>query len=186
LVFAEIFYVSVYRERASNGGWWICSKWIVAHPPGEQSNSSCEQGMQGYAKRYDTAYADNAIENFMASALFPSFLHQDPRYYQLGNGGFWRRAEHALGRVLITHSDSGHRRLNYSELSGGFVAAISTYSCHPQSEGGFRNVVSVRGFQRVGCGYMIQEFWPDLRKRSKSRKPDQLAVAVASNCEGAN
>lgn len=65
------------------------------------NNPSYGQGMQGYAKRYGTAYADNAIENFTASALFPSLLHQDPRYYQLGRGGFWRRAEHAVGRVLI-------------------------------------------------------------------------------------
>ncbi len=48
------------------------------------SNPSYGQGMQGYAKRYGTAYADNAIENFMASAVFPSVLHQDPRYYQMG------------------------------------------------------------------------------------------------------
>jgi hypothetical protein len=142
--------------------------------------------MQGYAKRYDTAYADNAIENFMASALFPSFLHQDPRCYQLGNGGFWRRAEHAVGRVLITHSDSGQKRLNYSELSGGSAAAaISTYSCYPQSEG-LRKRGERAGFQRVGRGYMIQEFCPDLRQRLKSRKPDPVAVAAASNCEGTN
>ena len=40
--------------------------------------ASYGQGMQGYAKRYGAAYADNAIENFMASAVFPSILHQDP------------------------------------------------------------------------------------------------------------
>jgi hypothetical protein len=45
------------------------------------SDPSYGQGAQGYAKRYGTAYGDNAIENFMASAVFPSLLHQDPRYY---------------------------------------------------------------------------------------------------------
>ncbi len=153
------------------------------------SNPSYGQGMQGYAKRYGTAYADNAIENFMASAVFPSLLHQDPRYYQLGRGGFWRRAEHAVGRVLVTRSDSGQSQLNYSELGGGFAAAaISTYSYHPQSERGFGNVVSVWGSQ-MGWDtvtYMIKEFWPDLRKHSKSRKPDELAVAPASNSKGTN
>src|ERR1700739_4974740 len=65
------------------------------------SNPTYGQGMQGYAKRYGTAYADNAIENFMASAVFPSVLRQDPRYYQLGQGGFLRRRGHAVSRVLI-------------------------------------------------------------------------------------
>jgi hypothetical protein len=101
------------------------------------SNPTYGQGMQGYAKRYGTAYADNAIENFMASAVFPSVLHQDPRYYQLDHGGFLRRSGHAVSRVLITRSDSGSKQPNYSELGGGITAAaISTYAYHPQSEQG--------------------------------------------------
>jgi len=142
------------------------------------SNPTYGQGMQGYAKRYGTAYADNAIENFMASAVFPSVLHQDPRYYQLGYGGFWRRAEHAVGRVLITRSDSGEKQANYSELVGALAAAsISTYTYHPQSERGFGNVVSVWASQMGwdAVTYMIKEFWPDLRKQRKKKSLD-LAV----------
>jgi hypothetical protein len=138
------------------------------------SNPTYGGGMQGYAKRYGTAYADNAIENFMSSAVFPSVLHQDPRYYQLGHGGFVRRSEHAVGRVLFTRSDSGARQLNYSELGGGLTAAtISTYSYHPESERGFGNVASVWASQMGwdAVTYMIKEFWPDLRKR-KGRSRD--------------
>jgi hypothetical protein len=134
------------------------------------SNPSYGQGAPGYAKRYGTSYADNAIENFMSSAVFPSLLHQDPRYYQLGHGGFLKRAGHAVGRVLITRSDSGHKQLNYSELMGGAsAAAISTYTYHPQSEQSAGNVISVWGTQMAwdAVTYMIKEFWPDLRKRSR-------------------
>jgi hypothetical protein len=148
------------------------------------SNPTYGQGMQGYAKRYGTAYADNAIENFMASAVFPSILHQDPRYYQLGHGGFLRRSGHAVSRVLITRSDSGRKQLNYSELAGGMTAAaISTYAYHPQSERGFGNVVSVWGSQMGwdAVTYMIKEFWPDLRKRSKNRKQDLAGNGQTSN-----
>lgn len=82
----------------------------------------------------------------MASAVFPSVLHQDYRYHQLGYGGFWRRSEHAVSRVLITRSDSCQKQLNYSGLSGGLTAAaISTYRYHSQSERGFGNAVSAWG-----------------------------------------
>ena len=138
------------------------------------SNPSYGQGAQGYAKRYGTSYADNAIENFMASAVFPSVLHQDPRYYQLGHGGFRKRTAHAVARVLITRSDSGRTQLNYSELMGGVsAAAISTYSYHPQSERSFGNVMSVWGTQMAwdAATYMIKEFWPDLRKKSRKNSP---------------
>jgi hypothetical protein len=147
------------------------------------SNPSYGQGMQGYAKRYGTAYGDNAIENFMGSAVFPTILHQDPRYYQLGQGGFWKRTEHAVSRVIITRSDSGDKQFNYSEVGGALVAAaISTYTYHPRSERGFGNVLSVWGSQMGwdAVTYMIKEFWPDLRKRSKH---DAAATGPASNSD---
>ena len=131
------------------------------------SDPSYGQGAQGYAKRYGTAYGDNAIENFMAYAVFPSVLHQDPRFYQLGHGGFRKRAMHAIGRVVITRSDSGQTQCNYSELLGASTAAvISNYTYHPQSERSFGNVASVFGTQMGWdvATYLVKEFWPDLRK----------------------
>lgn len=148
------------------------------------TNPSYGQGMEGYAKRYGTAYADNAIENFMASAVFPSLLHQDPRYYQMGHGGFWRRSRHAVTRVLITRSDTGQKQLNYSELGGAIVAAsISTYTYHPQSDRGFGNVASVWGSQMGwdAVTYMIKEFWPDLRNHTKRKHEAQAADGQATN-----
>ena len=137
------------------------------------SDSSYGQGAQGYAKRYGTAYGDNAIENFMAYAVFPSILHQDPRYYQLGHGGFKKRAGHALSRVIITRSDSGRTQFNYSEILGaGSAAAISTYTYHPQNERSFGNVATTWVTQMGwdAATYMVKEFWPDLRKKPHKDK----------------
>jgi hypothetical protein len=135
------------------------------------SNPTYGQGALGYAKRYGTSYADNAVENFMASAVLPSLLHQDPRYYQLGHGSFVRRAGHALARVVITRTDSGKEQFNYSEVFGaGMAATISTYTYHPESERSFGNVASVWSTQ-IGWDvvtYMIKEFWPGLRKKHQT------------------
>lgn len=144
---------------------------------GQASNSdpSYGQGAEGYGKRYATAYADNGIENFMASAVLPSLLHQDPRYYQLGHGGFLKRAGHAISRVVVTRSDSGQTQFNYSEVFGaGMAAAISTYSYHPAQDKNFGTVVSVWGTQigwDVGT-YMLKEFWPDLRRLHHKKSAD--------------
>jgi hypothetical protein len=134
----------------------------------QASNSIPEygQGFQGYAKRYVTAYADNAVENVMASAVLPSLLHQDPRYYQLGHGGFAKRTLHAFSRLFITRTDSGGEQFNASEVLGaGMAAAISDYGYHPQGDRSFGNVANVWGTQ-MGWDlsmYMLKEFWPDLR-----------------------
>jgi hypothetical protein len=146
---------------------------VAALGQASDSDSSYGQGAQGYAKRYGTVYGDTAIENFMASAVFPSILHQDPRYYQLGHGGFKKRAGHALSRVVITRADSGQTQFNYSEIFGaGSAAAISTYTYHPQNERSFGNVATTWVTQMGwdAATYMVKEFWPDLRKKPHKDK----------------
>jgi hypothetical protein len=69
-------------------------------------------------------FADGTIENFTTQAIFPSILHQDPRYFQSGQGGVKRRILYAVGRIFVTRSDSGQSELNYSEFLGSTTAAI--------------------------------------------------------------
>ncbi len=93
----------------------------------ENSEPGYGQGWQGYAKRYGSAFADGTIENFMTGAVFPSLLHQDPRFFQLGKGTFTHRTEYAVSRIFITRTDSGKAQFNYSEIVGSALsAAIST------------------------------------------------------------
>jgi hypothetical protein len=155
---------------------------------GQASNAdpTYGQGIKGYGLRYATDYGDNFIENFMASAVFPSVLHQDPRYYELGHGGFWRRSAHAVSRLIITKSDSGQTEPNYSELGGALTAAaISTYTYHPQSERGFADVASTWGTQMGwdAFSYMLKEFWPDLRKRSTRHKNNLTSTDQQSSSD---
>jgi len=139
----------------------------------ENSEPGYGQGFQGYAKRYGSMYGDSVIENFMVGAVLPSALHQDPRYYELGKGGFWHRTEYSVSRIWVTRSDSGKEEFNFSEIGGsGIAALISTYSYHPQGDRNLPNVGSVWGTQ-VGLDTMtlvVKEFWPDIR-RKLMRKP---------------
>jgi hypothetical protein len=147
---------------------------------GQASNSIPEygQGFEGYAKRYVTAYADNAVENMMSSAVLPSLLHQDPRYYQLGHGGFARRTWHAFSRLFITRSDAGQDQFNFSEVFGaGMAAVISDYGYHPSGDQSAGNVANVWGTQ-MGLDYMtymLKEFWPDLRRKFERKHRSEPA-----------
>jgi hypothetical protein len=49
------------------------------------------QGWDAYAKRYGASFADNSIGTYMTTAIFPSLLHEDPRYYQMRQEEFSRR-----------------------------------------------------------------------------------------------
>lgn len=139
----------------------------------ENSEPGYGQGAAGYGKRFGAAVADGTIENFMTSAVLPSMLRQDPRFFQSGKGGFWRRVGYAMDRVIITRGDSGNSQFNFSEIFGsGLAAGISTYSYHPHADRTLSNTASVWGTQ-VGYDtltYVVKEFWPDIRR--KLRKKD--------------
>ena len=130
------------------------------------------QGIPGYARRYGAAFADNAIGNFMTEGVFPSLLHQDPRYYQRGRGSLLRRVAYTVSRSVITRSDSGHAQFNYSEFAGNAVAAGISNLYYPQQDRTLRNTAVVWGTQ-IGwdtAANLLREFWPDLHRAIRRRK----------------
>src|ERR1700736_3591154 len=88
------------------------------------------QGWGAYGKRYGASFADNAIGTYMTTAIFPSMLHEDPRYYQLGHGSIAHRTFYSLSRLIVARTDSGHARFNYSEIIGNAVAAGISNAYH--------------------------------------------------------
>jgi hypothetical protein len=169
----------------------------------ENSEPGYGQGWEGYGKRFASAFADGAIENFMTSAVLPSLLHQDPRFFQSSEGGFGHRAGYAMSRIFVTRTDSGHSQFNYSEIFGSaMAAAISTNSYHPRafittrydpttntvtyvhnaSDRTLPNTASVWGTQ-VGYDtltYFIKEFWPDIH-RKMAKKHNKAAALQPAN-----
>lgn len=135
------------------------------------SDPTYGQGLKGYAKRYATVYADTGIGTLMTASVFPTLLHQDPRYFQLGSGGFKRRTLYALSRIFVTRGDNGDVQFNYSEIVGNGVAAGVSNLYHPQDQRAFGNTVGVWATDTMlnALCNVAKEFWPDIRR--KLRKP---------------
>jgi hypothetical protein len=145
----------------------------------ENTEPSYGQGLKGYAKRYATSYADEAIGGFMTTATFPAVLHQDPRYYQLGEGSFTHRAFYAVSRSFITKSDTGRREFNVSEIAGNLVASGISQSYHPADERTFANTLSVWGTDIMWdtASNVAKEFWPDIRRAVTHKKKSDAPAA---------
>lgn len=136
------------------------------------SDPTYGQGFVGYDKRFGTFYADTGIGTLMTSSVFPTVLHQDPRYFQLGAGGFRRRLLHAMGSILIAHSDTGALQLNYSQFVGNAVAAGISNTYHPASQRTLGNTFRIWGSDtgvNMLCN-VAKEFWPDVRRRLHGRQ----------------
>ena len=148
---------------------------LAAISQAENSEKGYGQGWGGYGKRFGAYAADGTIENFLVGAVLPSALHQDPRFFQSGEGGFGKRAWYSMSRILITRSDAGKSQFNASEILGAAAgSAISNYSYHPKEDRTLNNTASVFASQ-IGYDavtFVIKEFWPDIqRKMSKKHKP---------------
>jgi hypothetical protein len=78
--------------------------------------------MVRYAKRYSASYGDVVIGTFLGSAILPSLLKQDPRYFYRGTGSTRSRILYALASPVICKGDNGHWQANYSYILGNFAA----------------------------------------------------------------
>jgi hypothetical protein len=134
---------------------------------GQGTNSYREFGSGGvaYGRYYWHFFADQAVEDYMVEAVLPIALHQDPRYYTLGHGGFSHRAGYAVSRLFITRTDSDERAVNFSELVGAGAAAGISSLYYPSQERTWTKVGQRWLTQETidGVFYTFQEFWPDIR-----------------------
>lgn len=136
-------------------------------------NPALGQGLEGYANRCVRVYADQVIGNTLTEGVMPILLHEDPRYFRLGQGTFWHRVGYATSRVVITKTDSGAKRFNYSEFLGNFIAVGISNAYYPGSRNSGANLnkftvqVATDAFSNV-----LKEFWPDVKRKlplSRSR-----------------
>jgi hypothetical protein len=136
------------------------------------SDPSYGQGFQGYGKRYGTFFADTGIGTLMTTSVFPTLLHQDPRYFQLGTGSTWHRAIYSVSRIFVTRTDGGELQFNYSEIVGNAVAAGISNTYHPQNQRTLGKTLSVWGTSimlNTACN-VAKEFWPDIRRKIRKQK----------------
>jgi hypothetical protein len=138
------------------------------------ANPSFGQGTAGYARYFGTAYADVVIGDFMTEAIYPSLLHQDPRYFRRGKGSGLSRLGYAMGQIFWTHTDAGRTQFNFSEIVGNSTAvAISNAYYSDNRDAG--NAVSRLGTQ-IGVDMLsnvLKEFWPDLSRKFGRKHADR-------------
>ncbi|HKV27298.1 MAG TPA: hypothetical protein VJN90_03355 [Candidatus Acidoferrales bacterium] len=140
---------------------------LAALDQAHNSPESWGQGWGAYGKRYGASYADNGIGTYMTVAIFPSILHEDPRYYQMKTGGFGHRAYYSLNRLFVTRTDSGRSRFNYSEIVGNAAAAGISNIYHAPEDRTLSRNLGTWGMLIMwdGVSNEMKEFWPDIRRK---------------------
>ena len=136
------------------------------------SSPSFGQGAKGYARYFGTSFSDWVIGNYMTEAIYPSILHQVPRYFRSGTGTATRRLGHAVSQLFWTRTDSGHMQFNFSEIPGNSTASAISLAYYPDNRKA--SDASIKLASQLGvvlASNILKEFWPEI-KRTIFRKKD--------------
>jgi hypothetical protein len=141
-------------------------------------NKSFGQGSAGFARYFVASYGDLLIGNYMTEAVYPSILHQDPRYFRRGTGSGRSRFAYAVSQIFLTHRDSGGTQFNYSEWLGDSTAVAISNAYYPDQRSVGSSISKLA--MQIGVdavGNILKEFWPDLQHKFSKKSPNQLTVA---------
>lgn len=137
-----------------------------------RSDPELGHGLAGYTRYYWRAFVDQASGSYFTEAIVPALTHEDPRYYTLGHGGFFRRTKYALSQVVLTRTDSGGVSFNFSEIVGNAMEAGVANLYYPAQERGFRKTAEnwATQLEAASLNNIIRELWPDIRHKMLRQK----------------
>ncbi len=163
----------IASEDAFDRGTIALAAFFAGESQLTNANRSFGQGGAGYGKYFGASYADFAIGDYMTEGVFPTLLHQDPRYFRRGTGSKWSRMGYAMGQIFWTHRDSGGTQFNYSEIAGN-AAAVAISNAYYVDNRTAGDAVSKLGMQ-LGvdmAANVLKEFWPDLQRKFRRKHPE--------------
>lgn len=137
------------------------------------SHPQLGDGIGAFPKYYWRGWVDKTDGNYWVIFALPTLLHQDERYYALGQGGAWKRLTYSASRVLITPSYHGHNSFNASEIFGRAIAqgiSITYYPSQTRTPGAIAQKYAY-ALGRDALTNIFREFWPDIAVHLLHRRP---------------
>jgi hypothetical protein len=157
-------------EDAFDRGTFALAVIFAADAQLTNANRSFGQGAAGFGRYFGASYGDFMIGDFMTEGVFPTLLHQDPRYFRRGTGGGWSRLGYAMGQIFWTHRDSGGSQFNYSEIVGNSaaVAISNAYYANNRTAGDGATKLGTQVGVDMAAN-ILKEFWPDLQRKFRRK-----------------
>ena len=125
------------------------------------------QGASAYGQRFGASMAKSAGNNLIGRYFLSSVLHDDPRYFVMGDGSLKESFKYALRRVVIVRKDDGTEAFNWPGVIGPLAAAglANTYMPNAQRTVGytFENYGwSIAAYAGVN---LMKEYWPTITRK---------------------
>ncbi len=139
------------------------------------------EGVEGFAKYWGAAYADTFDGNLWGNAILTSWWKEDPRYYRMGHGNFFKRTGYSALTTIWCKRDKGNWGPNYANVAGNFIGGTISNLYYPKSSRGVELTLG-RGASVTYEGIVgaeIAEFWPDIIGHFMKKHQEKLARQAA-------
>ena len=131
---------------------------------GTDAHPQLGKGVPGFWGYYWRGYVDKTDGNYWVDFVVPTIVHQDERYYAMGQGPIMKRVVYAATRVVITPDYNGKNGFNTSEILGRGISqaiSLSYYPSKTQTASGFASKYAY-ALSRDAITNVFREVWPDV------------------------
>jgi len=122
------------------------------------------EGWGAYGERFAAAEGDQITSSIFIIGVFPSLLHDDPRYFRRGPGFSVRsRLWYSVTRTVVTRKDDQTPTFNAPQVFGQLVQAGISNAYYPAQDRNIEGTFKGWGINLgYNCGYnLLKEFYPD-------------------------
>jgi hypothetical protein len=153
---------------------------------GLNSHPVLGKGVDGFYAYTWRGFLDKTDGTYLSAWLLPSLLHEDTRYYALGDGHtVIRRALYVISREAGARTYGGRETPNIAGLGGKVLTQVISRSYYPPGAADFSVLATKFGYSimREVAFTSIREFYPDIAAhyiRKHREKAARLAARDAA------
>ncbi len=123
------------------------------------------KGMGGFYAYTWRGFLDKSDGTYLSAWLLPSLLHEDTRFYALGDGhSITTRALYVLSRQAVARTYGGSQTPNIAGLGGKVLTQVISRYYYPPGATDFGTLATKFGYavMRDVANSTIREFYPDI------------------------
>ncbi len=142
--------------------------WVINAGYEQATDGSPNYGYDGrsggkvFVQRLGAAAARDVSQDIFTDSVLAPILHEDPRYYRVGNRkNFIYRLFYAGTRPIFTRTDGGHTTINFAQLGGNLAGSVLTQAYYPPPNTSFTESMKTFGGSVGGSalGDLVSEFF---------------------------
>lgn len=125
------------------------------------------QGAEGYGKRFGASMATGASTNLIGTFFLSSVMHDDPRYFVMGDGSLGQSIKYALRRVVIVRKDDGGEAFNFPGVLAPLAAAGLANTYMPDAQRTVSYTFESYGWAMAASAgvNILKEYWPTITRK---------------------